>query len=136
MTSKAKEFIKNTLLADAAFGLISGVLCIAAAAPLSQLMGLTDTIYLTVIGFVLVIYAMDLAFVAFKAADKPIFVKLFFAGDIAWIAASIVLIVGFPSLFTVTGMILIDVVALIVAGFAVSKYKGLRMMSAANYQPA
>lgn len=136
MTITAKEFVKNALLADAAFALISGVLCIAATDPLSQVMGLNDPIYLTGIGFVLVFYAMDLAFVAFKAADKPLFLKLFFAGDLAWITASIILLVGFSDLFSIPGMILIDVVALIVAGFAISKYKGLRLMNRSAFQQA
>jgi hypothetical protein len=136
MMPNAPLFIKKALLADAGFAFASGLICALAAAPLSQLMGLSDPIYLTILGIVLVLYSIDLALVALKAAHKTLFLKLFFAADIAWIMASVVLLVGFSHWFSLTGMILIDVAALAVAGFAASKYKGLQMMKRAPYQPA
>ncbi len=136
MMSNATQFIKKALLADAGFAFASGLVCALAAAPLSQLMGLSDPIYLTVLGIVLVLYSLDLALVALKAAHKTLILKLFFAADIAWIVASVVLLVGFSHWFSLTGMILIDVAALAVAGFAASKYKGLQMMKRTAYQAA
>ena len=136
MTSTTKEYVKKILLADALFAATSGVIGIAAAGPLSQLMGLNDPIYLMVIGVALVFYSLDLAFVALKAAHKPLFLKLFFAGDVAWILASIVLLLGYADLFSLTGMILIDVAALIVVGFPMSKYKGMRLMQTPALQRA
>jgi len=136
MALTQKQFIKKILLLDAGFAFISGLTSTLAAGPLTGLMGLTDTIYLTILGIILMLYAADLAFVAVKAADKTIFVKLFLAADIAWIAASVVLIIAFSSLFSMVGLILIDVAALAVAGFAIAKYKGLRMMRAGSFQTA
>ena len=136
MTSTTKDYVKKILLADAMFAAASGIIGVAAAGPLSQLMGLSDPIYLTVIGVAVALYSLDLAFVALKAADKSLFLKLFFAGDLAWILGSIVLLAGFSDLFSMIGMILIVVAALVVAGFAISKYKGLRMQHSGSFQTA
>ena len=136
MALTQKQFIKKILLLDAGFAFISGLTSTLAAGPLTELMGLNDTIYLTVLGITLMLYAADLAFVAFKAADKPLFVKLFFAADIAWIVGSVFLVIAFSSLFSTAGLILINISALAVAGFAISKYKGLRMQQAVSFQTA
>ncbi len=136
MTLSQKQFIKKILLIDAAFAALSGLIAVLAAAPLTELMGLVDTLYLTILGVALMVYSADLAFFAIKAPDNTLFLKIFFAADLAWIAASILLILGFSSLFSMAGIILIDVAALAVAGFAISKYKGLRMTRAESFQTA
>lgn len=109
---------------------------VLAAKPLTQLMGMPDNLYLTILGIGLIVFAADLAFIAFKAADKPLFLKILLAVDISWIVASVILVLGFSSLFSIPGMILIDLAAIAVAGFAYSKYKGLRMLVGQKLQAA
>lgn len=130
------QFIKKILLLDAGFAFICGLTSTLAAGPLTQLIGLNDTLYLTVLGIILILYAADQIFVALKAPDNVLYLKLFFAADIAWVVASIVLVVAFSSLFSTAGLILINIIAVAVAGFAISKYKGLRMMPVRHFQQA
>ena len=51
-----------------------------------------------------------------------------FAGDVAWVAGSI-LVLALPATWTMAGFVGIVVVALIVADFAILEYLGLRRVS-------
>ena len=69
---------------------------------------------------------------ALKAAgaDKDL-ARAIFAADIAWVAAS-VLVLMLPAAWTGVGIAGIAVVALIVADIAILEYLGLRRLSAAH----
>ncbi|WP_169569805.1 hypothetical protein [Sneathiella limimaris] len=136
MTSNTTHFLKKALLADASFACASGLICIFASSPLTTLMGLTEPLYLTILGIVLVLYSFDIAIVALKFTTKTIFTKIYFAADIAWIIGSAILAIGFAELFSTAGLVLIDLAAIAVAGFAYSKYVGLKKLSTSSFQHA
>lgn len=136
MNTEALSYLKKYLYVDAAFAFSSGALCLIATDGLTQLGGLNDTIYLTVLGIGLILYSLDLAIVAAKLAHKTVFTKIFLGGDIAWITGSVILTVAFPYWFSFTGLALINLSVLAVAALAYTKIKALRMLNPPTLQHA
>lgn len=50
------------------------------------------------------------------------------AGDLAWVAASVVLVAMYFDRLTITGLVIVDAVAVAVLAFAVQQIRGLRSM--------
>ncbi|MBL4908231.1 MAG: hypothetical protein JKX94_12320 [Sneathiella sp.] len=129
MDKSSPALLKNTLLANAAFSALGGVLCLAANDLLTTFMGMADGLYLYIVGAGLLIFAVDVAYTATRATIKPLSVKMIIGGDVAWVIASFLLVALMPQLFDFYGIVLIEFVALDVAIFAVLQTVGLKRMA-------
>ncbi len=126
MSLSATPLLKYTLLTNAATSVITGLLCLVLNGFLTDLMGLASTIYLYIVGAGLLVFAADVYFTATKNPIRPLFVKMIIGADISWVVGSFLLTFLMPEYFTLTGIVLIEVIALGVLGFAVLQSIGLK----------
>lgn len=121
-------FLRRVIRADGLFSGFSGLLLMAAAAPLAAFLGLSTPWVLAAIGVTLLLYAADLWTIA---AQKPISRRLTIAvitADVAWVLASwAIILTGWPAL-TTPGAWAVAIVSDVVILFAILKYVGLRRM--------
>ena len=130
MSHPATPLLKYTLLTNAATSALAGLLCIVLNGFLSELIGLSSSIYLYIVGGFLLIFAADVWFTASRNPINPLFVKMIIAADLAWVIGSFLLVLLLPELFTFTGIVLIEVIAVGVLGYAVLQTIGLKQTSA------
>lgn len=123
---KSPALLKNTLLANAAFSGLGGIICLIANGPLTSFMGLADGIYLYVMGAGLILFALDVAWTATRDTINPLFAKMIIGADVAWVIGSFLLTALMPQLFSLGGIILINIIALDVAIFAIVQTIGLK----------
>lgn len=124
--SSKSTLLRRTLQANGIFSGLSGIAFIADAGPLASFLGLTSALPLLVIGAVLLLHA---AILLVKANQEPIDPRLAWyaiIGDVAWVIASVeILLTGWLPL-TTAGWWAVAIVADIVAVFAIVQFYGLR----------
>lgn len=128
--SKARKdsLLRRGLIGNAIFSAVTGALMIVGARPVSEFTGLTPMWVPAVIGVGVLLWALDVGWLARK--DKIESSKAWFviAGDLAWMVVSYgIIIAGVPEL-TTAGNWTVAVLAEIVGIFAVVQYLGLRRM--------
>jgi hypothetical protein len=120
----SQKLLRNSLIGNALFSILSAVAILASTGWLAQFLGLRDHIGLTVVAFSLAGYAVILLINArrqkIKISDAWMAVIL----DAIWVTGSYALIFAVP--FTLHGKWLIAVVAEIVFLFAVLQSFGIR----------
>jgi hypothetical protein len=118
MTSVANStFLRRALLVDATASGAMGVLFLVAAGPLASLLGLPANL-LRWVGILLIPFAAFLVWLAPRAADRRVIVRLVAAGNVLWVVASALLLVSgrFHATPFGTGFVLLQ--AAVVAVFA------------------
>jgi hypothetical protein len=139
MTVSSDRLLRRTLWGNAVFSVVSGAgLAIfagpfaraAASAPVSVL-GLDLAIVFELLGLGVVLFGALCAWAASRETLPLGFVRLIFAADMAWVAAS-ALVLALPASWTTAGIAGIVVVALIVADFVILEYLGLRRLGSVN----
>ena len=126
---------RNTLLAkalteNAAFSAIAGAVMIAGAVlGLDAWLGV-DAWLLFVLGVGLVIYAVDLLWVARSPKWLVPGGRAAVIADITWVVVAAALI-GFTAVLTRQGEVALAIVSVVVAGFAAAQLVGLRKLDAA-----
>ena len=133
MTSQTLAHDKSTLLrrallADAAFSGLSGAACVLGASPLAALMGIPSPIILIVLGLGVLGYAALVYRLSTRKAISHGEALIPVVGNIAWVVASWVLLLGGWVAFTPAGWWIVAVVADIVALFAIAQFIGIRQM--------
>lgn len=128
MKSSHTNFLKNTLLANAAFSGTGGLACLVVNSMLTEFIGLADGVYLYVLGAGLILFAADVAYTATRNPVNTFFVKMIIGADIAWVVGSFLLTALMPHLFSFYGIILIEFVAIDVAIFAILQSIGFKRM--------
>jgi hypothetical protein len=122
--SDSQRLLRNSLIGNAVFSILSAAVILASTGWLAQFLGLRDHIGLTVLAFSLAGYAVILLINArrpkIKISDAWMAVIL----DAIWVTASYALIFAVP--FTLGGKWLVAVVAEIVLLFAVLQSFGIR----------
>lgn len=136
MRNTSPALLKNTLLANAVFSSLGGILCIAANGLLTEFMGLADGLYLYIVGAGLIIFGIDVAFTATRKAINPLFVKMIIGADVAWVITSFLITALLPQLFNFNGIVLIEFIALDVAIFAILQGIGLKRVAGSSGQIA
>lgn len=124
------NMLRNALLANAAFSLITGIELTFFSGSMSKFLGFSATGLLQELGISLLAFA---AIVGFTATRKPI--KLWAAGlisamDILWVVGTAGLLLTRPDLFNTAGIVTASVVALAVADFAFFQILGMRRLTA------
>jgi hypothetical protein len=126
--SAQPNLLRFALRADAIFCIAAGTIGLAAAQPLSTILGIQPPLILSILGAVVVLYG---AFLFYTAAQTPIslrIVTVLLVLDVIWVIDSAVLLIaGWPPL-TSAGMWTIGLVAVAVAALGALKLFGLRRM--------
>lgn len=123
--------LRRALQVNAAFSLASGLALLLAAGQLSGFIGI-EPIVLRAVGIGLLPWAAMVFQTAQRAAVRRREVCVVIAGDLAWVAGTIILALAASSAFTVAGLITFLVLGAIVADFAAAQIIGLRRMGAAG----
>jgi len=121
----APALLRSTLLANAAFSLVCGVLLVALASPLKAVFGLPAGWPLLLIGFGLLPFAVLVGITARQPTPKRSYVLGFAVADVAWVLASVLVLVLAWEMISPLGRSLIAGVALVVAGFAHLQFLGV-----------
>lgn len=139
MNASSDRLLRRTLWGNAVFSVVSGAglaafavpfARAAAAAPVS-VMGLDLAIVFELLGVGVVAFGALCAWVASRPELPQAWARTIFAADIAWVAASIV-VLALPAAWTTAGIAGIVVLALVVADLAILEYLGLRKIGAAS----
>ncbi len=126
-TQPAKtNLLRRVLQANGVFSMLSGLVIIASARPLASLLGLQESLTLTIVAISLLIFAATLFWNARRENINPVDVWLAVSLDAAWVVGSAVLI--FTGLLSVAGNWLVAIIADIVLIFAALQFYGLRKL--------
>ena len=126
----ASLFLRRSLLANAAFSAVSGLVFIFAAGSIADRTGLDDPLTLIIVGIFLVFYAVGLAVNALRPIVNLIEARVAIALDIVWVISSAVLIIiGFLNM---TGNWAAGILADLVLVFAICQFIGLRRVRRAR----
>ena len=141
MNASTDRLLRRTLWGNAVFSVVSGAALAIFAVPFARaaaqapvtLMGLDLdlAIVFELLGVGVIAFGALCAWVASRETLPQAWARVIFAGDLAWVAGS-VLVLALPATWTMAGFIGIVVVALIVADLAILEYLGLRRLGTAN----
>ncbi len=133
-TQPAKTILlRRVLQANGVFSALSGLVIIASARPLASLLGLQESLTLTIIAISLLIFATTLFWNARRENINPVDAWVAVGLDVAWVVGSVVLI--FAGVLSVAGNWLVAVVADIVLLFAALQFYGLRKLRRQTISP-
>jgi hypothetical protein len=127
----ASRLLRRTLGVNAAITAANAFAFLAAGHRLGPVFGLAPVV-LWVLGAGLLAFAAHAGLVARKAAISRGEAIYFVAADVAYVALSVVVLVGFPNLMTGLGRLFFAAAADVVAILAVAEYAGLRRMARAG----
>jgi len=116
----------RALWMNAVFSGVSALCLFAAARWLAAQLGLVDATPVYVVAALLTVFAIQLTVIVRSRKIRFLEVAGIIGGDLAWVAASIVLVALYYESITTTGLMLIDVVSIAVLTFAVLQIRGLR----------
>ena len=139
MNASSDRLLRRTLWGNAVFSVISGAVGVACAAPFAawathaplSVAGLDLAIVFELLGIGMVLFGVICGWVASRETLPQGWARVIFAADIAWVAASALVLV-LPASWTTAGVAGIAVIALVVADLAVLEYLGLRRLTAAH----
>lgn len=127
-----ETLVRLSLMGNAAFSTLSGVVLMAAAGPLAEAMGVVDALTLRIVGGVLLFYALDL----FQQARRPDLsrgkIVYFIAMDGLWVTGTALLLWGLALPFTEAGEWILLGVADVVAVLGVLQAVGLRRLGSSS----
>jgi hypothetical protein len=117
--------LRYALIGDAVASGATGLLLALGAGALTQLLGLPEPL-MREAGLVLLPYAAAIAYLGTRATMSPGVVWAVIVGNAAWVAASLILLVGNIVAPTMLGYAFVIAQALVVLVFAEAQYFGLR----------
>lgn len=118
--------LRRTLISNSAFSALSGLVMIAAAAPLSQLFKIPQTWIMAGLGAGLILFAAEVFRHARGGQVGGAETRAIIALDVAWVAGTGVLLAAAPELISAQGRWLLIAVAAAVAVFASLQFLGLK----------
>jgi len=124
MTTSEKN-LRNALKSNALFSLMSGMGLIGFHEKVGQVMNISDTFVLQLIGIGLLLFVALLLYSAFRKKLDIRQVKFIIIQDWAWVIGSIVLVIFDPLEISPIGNVLIAVMAAVVALLAILQMKAL-----------
>ncbi len=126
------KLLRPALWANAVFSGATGVAMLVAGGPIAALIGIETVAILTVIGVGLILFSADLIHQATRESISTQRALAASVADIGWVAGSVVLLAGWHSAFTATGIALVIGVAVVVEAFATMQLVGVRALRAAG----
>jgi hypothetical protein len=125
------SLLRRALLGNAAFSLITGVVCLVEASALAAWTGLQPPLIFIALSALILPFAVGMGWLALRMTDLRATGRIIFALDVAWVAASaVILLTGWLPLIPL-GWWIVALVADVVAVFAILEYIGLRRMGKA-----
>lgn len=121
--------LRNTLRGNSVFSVVSGIILIVDAGMLADFMGISSPLPFIVIGIGLLLHAANLFL---NTRTRPVKKGLgWFAiiGDLAWVAATAVILLTDAFSITGGGKWLLLIIGDVVLLFAIAQYIGIRRMS-------
>lgn len=112
-----------TLAANAGFSVVTGVILVIGAVPLSRWLGIPTWVTIAV-GVGLLPFAVAVANTA-RSPRRDTVRQVIFA-DIAWVIGAAVVLIGFPRSMSTAGLWALGLVTVAVADFAALQVIGLR----------
>lgn len=126
LTKPSSSLLKKTLLANALFSDLCGVIMLLGATTIAPLIGLNSPMILAFIGIDLMVYGVWLFFTARRAEPNLTLAKIAVAADVAWvIGAAIVIWLG---VLNTTGNLILAGVTDVVLLFAILQWAGIRRL--------
>lgn len=120
--------LTRVLVANAGFSAVTGASLAVGAIPVSRWLEIPT--WLTVaVGVGLLPFSLAVSVVARRPSRRT--VRLVIAADLVWVAGAAIVIVGFPQSMSTSGLWVLGLVTVAVAGFAVLQEVGLRRMETA-----
>jgi hypothetical protein len=130
-----RSILHTTFAVNSLMSGLTGAVFVVAGHRLGPLFGLAPAV-LWVLGAGLVAFAAHL----FVVARQPVIGRgaalYFLACDVAWVAASALILLGWPGLMTGIGRLVFAVIADAVAVMAVAEFVGYRRLTATTPQTA
>ena len=120
------EMLLRAVRMNAIFSSISAAVLLLAAPWVAAQLGLGSALPVYVVGAGLILFAAQLWNIVRSGHIRGWEIRGIIGGDIAWVVASAVLVALFYAQMTITGLILVDIVALAVLFFAIQQIRGLR----------
>ncbi len=120
--------LRGALIANAVFSFISGLLFIVLPQQLAQLMGLVYPHWLIFIGVGLLGFVVTILLLLFKPRFIPSQVKAIIYLDWGWVIGSMLFILIDPLHFTLKGLVIVAMLAMVVATLAIWQGKALRKL--------
>jgi hypothetical protein len=124
--NQGSKLLKNALRGNALFSGTSGLIALAAAQSLTAFTGINPPIIFVVLGIALILYAVDLWWVASRETINRRFAWAAIILDVLWVIGSIAVLLSGWLPLTVAGSWTIALLAEAVAIFAVLQFVGLR----------
>jgi hypothetical protein len=122
---KTNPDLQRWLAANALFSGASGLAILVTSAGLPTLLGVGGRGLYLILGALLCLYAMRLGWVSRRAVDR-LEGRLIVVGDVIWVLGSAALVV--TGILTLTGAVIVSLVALVIAAFAVAQWREVRRM--------
>jgi hypothetical protein len=120
--------LTRALLGNAGFSAVTGVSLVLGAVPLSRWLEI-PTWLTAAVGVGLLPFSLAVSVVARRPSLRT--VRLVIAADLVWVAGAAIVILGFPQSMSTSGLWVLGLVTVAVAGFAVLQAVGLRRMETA-----
>ncbi|MEX2524135.1 MAG: hypothetical protein WD750_04190 [Gammaproteobacteria bacterium] len=117
ITAQQSRLLFYTLTANGAFSAVSGLIFVLQAQPLAAWTGLSQPIWLTGIGTMLILFGARLLWLGRRKSVHQWEALLISGLDLGWVVITVGLAVGVPGLFTLAGVYAVCAVALIVLTF-------------------
>jgi hypothetical protein len=123
-----KNLLLRALRMNAVFSAVSAVLMLIGGRWIAAQLGLPNVMAVYVTAGLLILFALQLGNIVRTGNIQTIEIAGIVVGDIAWVVGTIVLVALFYPSLTTTGLLLVDVVALVVLYFAIQQIRGLRAL--------
>lgn len=123
------HLLMRALRLNALFSGVSALVMLASGRWIAAQIGLSDPLLIYVTAGFLILFSLQLANIVRSRKVRSWEIAAIIGGDVAWVAASVVLVAMYFDAFTTTGLIIVDAVALVVLYFAIQQVRGLRRVS-------
>ena len=121
--------LQKVLWTNAVFSLLCGLLLLIFPKVISVWLGTVPPWLLILLALGLLVFALDVFWIAGKLPQAKVRAQIIFWADIGWVAMTPVALWFFASYFTTVGMFIVLDIALIVAVFALLEWKGLQQLT-------
>jgi hypothetical protein len=125
---RANYLLFKALSLNAAFSAGCALIMLVAGGWLAEQFALESGVPIYAIAGFLVVFALQLGNIVRTGMIRIWEIKGIISGDIAWVIASMILIILYYQTFTAAGLMLLDVVAVVVLVFAILQIRGLRQL--------
>lgn len=117
--------LRRVLLANAGFSFVSAIILMVDGAAIAPFLGEVPAWIYQLVGAGLLLFALDVAFIATRKPPRPAWVKAVIAADASWVIASLVVLVFFNNILTPVGNLVIALAAAAVSVFAIMQNRAL-----------